>query len=65
MLKIYKDSNVKVVTQGAYKDFYEHLGYKIFEEKPLKKEIEVRDKEIKENQTTKENKPNKVNYSRK
>lgn len=41
MIKIQKDNNVKVVTQGAYREFYEHLGYEIVnEKKPLKKEVE-------------------------
>ena len=29
MIKITKDNDVKIVTKGAYKSFYEHLGYKI------------------------------------
>lgn len=65
MLKIYKDNDVKIVTQGAYKDFYEHLGYEIFKEKPIKKDIEVKPKEIIKEDVVKEDKINKPNYSRK
>lgn len=65
MLKIHKDNDVKIVTQGAYKDFYEHLGYEIFEEKPIKKDIEVKPKEIIKDNIDKEDKINKPNYSRK
>ena len=39
MIKIRKDSNEKIVTQGAYKNFYEHLGYEIVKDKPIKKEV--------------------------
>ncbi len=65
MLKIHKDNNVKIVTQGAYKDFYEHLGYTIIEDKPIKKEIEVKPKEVIKDDVIKEDKMSKPNYSRK
>ena len=60
MIKIRKDNNTKVVTQGAYKEFYEHLGYQIVNEKgqSLKKDKE----EIKEE--TKD-KAKRENFSRK
>jgi hypothetical protein len=60
MIKIRKDDNTKVVTQGAYKEFYEHLGYQIVNEKgqSLKKDKE----EIKEE--TKD-KAKRENFSRK
>ena len=50
MIKIRKDDNTKVVTQGAYKEFYEHLGYQIVNEKgqSLKKDKEEIKEEIKE-----------------
>lgn len=65
MIKIQKDNNVKIVTQGAYREFYEHLGYKIVTDKPLKKEIEVKPKEVVEDDIIKEDKTSKLNYSRK
>ena len=40
-----ESNNKKVVTLGAYKDFYEPLGYVLFEEKPLVKEVEIKEKE--------------------
>ena len=48
MIKISNGITDKEVTKGAYKNFYEHLGYKIVgsNEKP-KREVEVK-KEIKE-----------------
>ena len=48
MIKITNGITDKEVTKGAYKNFYEHLGYKIVgnEEKP-KREVEVKP-EIKE-----------------
>lgn len=48
MIKISNGITDKEVTKGAYKNFYEHLGYKIVgnEEKP-KREVEVKP-EIKE-----------------
>lgn len=65
MIKISKNNDIKVVTQGAYKEYYEHLGYEIITEKPLKKEVEVeiKDKEIKDEK--KETKGKLENYSRK
>lgn len=43
MIKITNGITDKEVTKGAYKNFYEHLGYKIVgnEEKP-KREVEVK-----------------------
>ena len=42
MIKIQKENDIKLVTQGAYREYYEHLGYEIINErKPLeKKEVE-------------------------
>lgn len=66
MIKISKDKNVKVVTQGAYKEFYERLGYEIVEEKPLKKEVEVKEnKEVEIKEDKREAKNKLENYSRK
>lgn len=58
MIKIKKDNNIKVVTQGAYSEFYEHLGYEIVNDnkKQLTKEIDT--KEVKDKNT-------KDSYSRK
>ena len=33
MIKIYKDKDIKVVTKGAYRAFYEHLGYEVMSDK--------------------------------
>ena len=52
MIKIRKDDNTKVVTQGAYKEFYEHLGYQIVNEKGQsfkKDKEEIKEEEVKEN----------------
>lgn len=61
MVKIKLNDNEKTVTMGAYREFYEHLGYKIVtkQEKPIKKEVEPK-KDIKV-----ENKDTKETYSRK
>lgn len=72
MIKIRKDDNTKVVTQGAYKEFYEHLGYQIVNEKgqSLKKDKEEIKEEVKENfkpeikEETKD-KAKRENFSRK
>lgn len=43
MIKITKDNDVKIVTKGAYKSFYEHLGYNIVdEEKKYQKDNDSR-----------------------
>lgn len=70
MIKIRKDNNTKVVTQGAYKEFYEHLGYEIVnDKKPFEKQVEVK-KEVKENFKVEakeeiKDKAKKENFSRK
>ena len=59
----HKDSNiVKVVTQGAYENYYESLGYE-----PIKKETKVSNKEIenKEKPLKPENKGERERISRK
>jgi len=52
MIRIFKDNDIKVVTQGAYKSLYAPLGYKpVIEEKPkavVKEEKVVEPKENKE-----------------
>ena len=72
MIKIRKDDNTKVVTQGAYKEFYEHLGYQIVNEKgqSSKKDKEEIKEEVKENfkvETKEEtkDKAKRENFSRK
>lgn len=78
MIKIRKDNDIKVVTQGAYKEFYEYLGYEIIKDKPLKKEVEIKEtkqpdikedkqEEVKEEikEEKKEIKGKQENYSRK
>lgn len=63
MIKIQKENDIKIVTQGAYREYYEHLGYEIINErKPLeKKEVE---KKI-ETKTDKTDKGKLDGYSRK
>jgi hypothetical protein len=36
MIKIVKDNNEKVVTKGAYENFYKPLGYEIVKDQPTK-----------------------------
>lgn len=47
MIRIYKDNNVKVVTQGAYNTFYKPLGYNIVLEQKNQEEHNIikKDKE--------------------
>lgn len=65
MIKIRLNDNEKLVTKGAYKEFYEHLGYKIVneQEKPLKKEVEISLE--KPSETIKEDKGERERFSRK
>lgn len=37
MIRIYKDRDIKTVTQGAYETFYKPLGYNIIIEETQKK----------------------------
>ena len=62
MLRIIKDNNEKIVTKGAYEDFYKHLGYELVKDKnqPLKKEVETK----KDEETQKKTK-NYKEYTRK
>lgn len=67
MLKIKKDDNEKIVTKGAYEDFYKPLGYIIVNDKqPSKKEVEIKKSEEldKDKETQKKTKEFKE-YSRK
>lgn len=67
MLKIKKDNNEKIVTKGAYEDFYKPLGYIIVNDKqPSKKEVEIKKSEEldKDKETQKKTKEFKE-YSRK
>lgn len=63
MIKIQKENDTKIVTQGAYREYYEHLGYEIInEKKPLeKKEVEKKT----ETKTDKTDKGKLDGYSRK
>lgn len=47
MIRIYKDNDVKVVTQGAYNTFYKPLGYNIVLEQKNQEEHNIikKDKE--------------------
>ena len=40
MIRIYKDKDVKVVTKGAYEQFYKPLGYNIILESTQEKKVE-------------------------
>lgn len=67
MIKIIKENNEKIVTKGAYEDFYEPLGYIIVNDKqPSKKEVEIKKSEEldKDKETQKKTKEFKE-YSRK
>ena len=65
MIKIRKDTNEKIVTQGAYKNFYEHLGYEIVKDKPIKKEVINKEKEEVKDNFIKNDKVTKNNHTRK
>ena len=72
MIKISNGITDKEVTKGAYKNFYEHLGYEIIDDKkPLgkeveaKKEVEIKDEPKKEFKKEAELKGEKESYSRK
>lgn len=67
MIKIIKENNEKIVTKGAYEDFYKPLGYIIVNDKqPSKKEVEINKSEEldKDKETQKKTKEFKE-YSRK
>lgn len=67
MIKIIKENNEKIVTKGAYEDFYKPLGYIIVNDKqPSKKEVEINKSEEldKDKETQKKTKDFKE-YSRK
>ncbi|MBQ5917203.1 MAG: hypothetical protein IIW92_01405 [Lachnospiraceae bacterium] len=67
MIKIIKENNEKIVTKGAYEDFYKPLGYIIVNDKqPSKKEVEIKKSEEldKDKETQKKTKEFKE-YSRK
>ena len=48
MVTITKDDNKKVVTMGAYENFYKPLGYEIVKNQPLKKEIITENVKVKD-----------------
>lgn len=67
MIKIIKENNEKIVTKGAYEDFYKPLGYIIVNDnQPSKKEVEIKKSEEldKDKETQKKTKEFKE-YSRK
>ena len=46
MIRIYKDTDYKVVTRGAYDTFYKPLGYKpVIEQEVVEKPKKVENKE--------------------
>ena len=66
MIKIKLGNNEKYVTKGAYKEFYEHLGYEIVgSEKPFVKESKIAKETEDKKEVKKEDKSKLENYSRK
>lgn len=65
MVKIInKDGDVKIVTQGAYEEYFEYLGYKIADDKKQSKnDIEKETKDTKED--IKEDVKSKKEFTRK
>lgn len=62
MIKIRLDNTEKIVTQGAFEEYFEYLGYKIVDDKkPIKNEIVIE----KENKDTKEEVKTKKDFTRK
>ena len=63
MIRIYKDKDVKVVTKGAYEQFYKPLGYNIILESTQEKKVESKKDNIeilsKQKRSRSENKKNK------
>ncbi len=47
MVTITNNNDKKVVTMGAYENFYKPLGYEIVKNQPLKKQVEVETTPIK------------------
>lgn len=43
MIKIVKNNDEKVVTKGAYENFYKPLGYEIYKETLTKSEVKIDD----------------------
>ena len=55
MIRIFKDNDVKLVTQGVYKNLYEPLGYKpVIEEKKATIPVQPKEEVIKEPKQNKE-----------
>lgn len=65
MIKITnKDGDIKIVTQGAYEEYFEYLGYKIADDKKQSKnDIEKETKDTKED--IKEDVKSKKEFTRK
>ena len=63
MISIYKDKDMKVVTRGAYEQFYKPLGYNIILESTQEKKVESKKDNIeivsKQKRSSSENKKNK------
>ena len=71
MIRIFKDNDIKVVTQGVYNSLYKPLGYKpIIEEKPKvvvkeEKVVEPKENKVVELEETKIIKPKETKESSK
>ncbi len=63
MISIYKDKDVKTVTQGAYETFYKPLGYNIIIEETQKKPVQKQGTFTRYNDQN--SKPRKVNLNKK
>lgn len=63
MIRIYKDNDTKVVTKGAYEQFYKSLGYKLILDvkEETKENVET---SVKESVETTVTKPKRVSSSK-
>lgn len=61
MVKIKLGNNEKIVTKGAYENFYEHLGYDIVDKDNKSSKREVEKETHKEREPEKKDKDNKDN----
>ena len=62
MIRIFKDNDVKLVTNGVYNSLYKPLGYKPIIEEPKKEPVVVQPKkeEVKPEQTKESSKTKKT-----
>ena len=61
MIRIFKDNDVKLVTNGVYNSIYKPLGYKpIIEEKKVEPVVQPKKEEVKPEQIKESSKPKKT-----